>query len=69
VRPHLDCWLQLWAPQQRRDMDILEKVQQRATKMMKGLERPSCEERLRKLGLLSLEETRHRGIFSMYANI
>ena len=50
------CWLRLWAPLYRRDMDILEKVQQRDTKMMKGPEHLTCEERLRKLGLFSLEK-------------
>jgi len=68
VRPHLEYWVQFWAPQYERVMDTVNRVQQRASKMMNGVEHLLYEYRLRELGLFSLEKAAQGG-FHQYVQI
>ena len=61
VRPKLEYCVQLWHPYLKKDINCLEQVQHRATKMIKECRKLDYESRLRKCKLISLEDRRTRG--------
>ena len=61
VRPHLEYSVQAWRPHFRGDIDLLEGVQRRATKLITSISNKSYEDRLHILNLTTLETRRLRG--------
>lgn len=61
VRPHLDYCIQAVGPQLVQDIDTLERVQRRATKMVAGLRHTPYEDRLKLLKTTSLRARLERG--------
>lgn len=61
VRPHLEYAVCIWYPNYVRDINAMESVQRRATKLEVSLSQLSYEERLRRLKLPRLEDRRYRG--------
>ena len=61
VRPHLEYCIQAWSLYLRKDLDMLEKIQRRPTKLIPGLRDLRYEERLKECGLTTIEMRRLRG--------
>ena len=61
VRPQLELCIQVWGAQHRKDEELLEGVQWRTMKMIQGLEHLFYEDRLKELGLFSLEKRSPQG--------
>ena len=60
VRPHLEYCCQVWRPYHQKDVDNIEKVQRRVTRMIPEISHLSYEDRLSETDLLSLEMRRLR---------
>ena len=61
VRPHIEHAVQFWSHNLRRDIDKIEKIQRRATKMIPKIRNHSYHQRIQDLDLISLVHRRLRG--------
>ena len=67
VRPHLEYAVSIWSPWYKTDIKILERIQKRATKLVKSIRNKTYDERLKFLNLQNLEDRRLRGdLIQMY---
>ena len=73
VRPHLEYGNVIWSPATVNEIMLIEGVQHRVTAMIKKYKGLSYEERLRKLGIPTLEYRRHRAdliqVFRIFSGI
>mgnify|MGYP003454614844 FL=1 len=61
IRPHLEYCVQAWSPHLKKDILLLETVQKKSTKLVRGFKNLPYNRRLEKLGLSTLEERREQG--------
>ena len=61
VRPHLEYCIQAWSPYLRKDIDMVENSQRRATKLIPGFIDLTYEERLKECGLMMMMMMMMRG--------
>ncbi|PJE77517.1 hypothetical protein CI610_03559 [invertebrate metagenome] len=73
VRPHLEYAAIVWNPSKVKDIELIENVQRRATKLIPGFKNISYPERLQRLNLPTLQHRRTRGdminVFKIVNNI
>ena len=60
VMTHIEHAMQVWSHQYKKDKIIFENVQRRATRLVKSIKHPSYSERLKSMGLPTLEYCRER---------
>ena len=65
VWPHLEFAVQAWSPWAVADKEVLEAVQRRMVRMVSGLRSTEYEDRLKELGMTTLEERRHQADMAM----
>ena len=69
MRPHLEYAAPVWNPYLKKDIDKLEDIQQKATRLVPELRKKEYEERLSKLRLTTLETRRKRGVLIEFYTI
>ena len=73
VRPHLEYCVQAWSPHYRQDLDMLEGVQRRATRLIQGFKRLDYIDRLKELNMFSVRRRYIRGdmiqVYKMFEKI
>ena len=66
VRPHLEYCVQAWRPHLIKDIDVLEKVQRRASRMVQECKGMKYETKLKNFGLTTLETRRRTALLQVY---
>ena len=61
VRPHVEFAISSWSPHYKKDIEAIEKIQHRFTRLLPRMKQLSYEDRLIKLNLTTLERRRERG--------